>query len=43
MIVADGFHIDETVKAKAEAEEIIILESELSAYDIAKKLAEYGI
>ena len=43
VIVADGFHIDETVKAKAEAEEIIILESELSAEDIAKKRAEYGI
>lgn len=43
VIIADGFHIDEAVKAKAEAEEIIILESELSAYDIAKKLAENSI
>ena len=43
VIVADGFHIDETVKAKAEAEEIIILETELSAYDAAKKLVEFGI
>ena len=43
VIIADGFHIDEAVKAKAEAEEIIILESDLSAYDIAKKLAELSI
>ncbi len=43
VIIADGFHIDETVKAKAEAEDIIILESELSAYEIAKKLAELSI
>ncbi len=43
VIVADGFHLDEDAKAKAEAEEIIILETELSAYDMAKKLVEIGI
>ncbi len=43
VIVADGFHVDDDAKAKAEAEEIIILETEISAYEIAKKLVEIGI
>ncbi len=43
VIVADGSHLDEEAKAKADAEGIIILETELSAYDMAKKLVEIGI
>lgn len=43
VIIADGFTIDEAVKAKADDEDIIILTSQDSAYEIAKKLAELSI
>ncbi|MBR5155624.1 MAG: AraC family transcriptional regulator [Clostridia bacterium] len=43
IIIADGFVPDDSTLEKAKEQEVIILGSELSAYDIAKKLAELGI
>ncbi|MBQ2942471.1 MAG: hypothetical protein IJD97_09560 [Clostridia bacterium] len=43
VIVVDGFEIDEAVKAKADAEEVIILETPLSAYETAIRLMSLGI
>ncbi len=43
IIIADGFAPDEAALKKAKEQGVIILGSELSAYDIAKKLAESGI
>jgi len=43
IIICDGFEPDENTAKKAEAEEIPILTSDKSAYELAGKLAELGI
>lgn len=43
VIIADGFSPDENMKEKAEENSIPVLKSEMSAYEIAKKLAELGV
>ncbi len=43
VIIADGFAPDINTAKKAKAEGIPILVTEMSAYEIAKKLAEIGI
>ncbi len=43
VIIADGFVPDEAAVKKAGEQEVIILGSDLSAYDIAKKLAEWKV
>lgn len=43
VVIADGYQPDDMAKAKAEAEDIIILTTELSAYDAAKALASLGV
>ena len=43
IIIADGFEPEESTFEKARMQEIVLLGSELSAYDIAKSLAEMGI
>ena len=43
VIIADGFTPDDMAVQKAEIQDVILLGSELSAYEIAVKLAELGI
>ena len=43
VIIADGFAPDDMAIQKAEIQDVILLGSELSAYEIAVKLAELGI
>ncbi len=43
VIVAEGFCPEENTLSTAEVQDVIVLGSELSVYDIAKKLAEFGI
>lgn len=43
VIIADGFEPDENTAKKAEVEGITIFSTEMSAYEIAKGLAESGI
>lgn len=43
IIIADGANVTEEFAAKAAAEELIIIESDLPVYESAKKLVELGI
>ncbi len=43
IIIADGFAPDDAAVERANEQDVIILGSELSAYDIAKQLVESGI
>ncbi len=43
IIIADGFEPEEGTLKKAQVQEIVLLGSSLSAYEIAKSLAEMGI
>ena len=43
IIIADGFVPEESTLKKAELQEITLLGSKLSAYELAKGLAEMGI
>ncbi len=43
VIVADGLFPDDATTDKAKAQDIIVLSSEMSAYEIAVKLSEMGI
>lgn len=43
VIIADGLSPDDATIDKADAQDIIILSSEMSAYEIAVKLSEMGI
>lgn len=43
ILIADGFVPDENTIEKAQEKEIVILNTELSAYEAAKKLMECGI
>ncbi len=43
IIIADGFAPDDAAVERANEQDVIILGSELSAYDIAKQLAESEI
>ena len=43
IIIADGFVPEENVLQKAQMQDVIILGSDLSAYELAKGLSEIGI
>ena len=43
IIIADGFEPEETALKKAEIQDVVILGSQLSAYEIAKSFAEQGL
>lgn len=43
VIIADGFEPEENTLEKAKLQDVVLLGSELSAYEIAKVLAEMGI
>ncbi len=43
VILADGFMLDENAVHKAESEEMPILSSEMTAYELAKALGELGV
>ena len=43
VILADGMTLDANAAEKADEEEIPVFASDLSAYELAKKLAELGI
>ena len=43
IVVADGFEVDEDAKQKANEEDIIILSSKKSTYDVVKELVNLGI
>ncbi len=43
IIIADGFEPEESTLEKAKMQDVVLLGSNLSAYDIAKSFAEMGI
>ena len=43
IVLCEGVTLDETVKNTAEAKEINILATDMTAYEAAKKLAELGL
>lgn len=43
IIVSEGFEIDEDALAKAQEEEIILLQSDLSSFQVCQELAKLGV